>query len=272
MGSGDRQYALKAEARDARGAHARVKAAKAGRDEGFWIPWLDTVQQSPGWRRASHTARSLLMDIVHSGPNGKLSASMRYLEPLGWTSAGTVSKAVAELIECGLLVETRKGARPNRAAWYAITWMKLKHTQGLDIDPRLFATGGYKEPMKPAGPGQAARTRAATLARRQAAAARAAGYTLAPSDGAVADVIAPSDGRLTGAPTPSDGAMQPTSGVAIAPSDGAYLETASSLRSSAANTTMGRMLRKRVQMGAQPGYAQIRKQFPVPRARRRASV
>lgn len=194
MGAGNRQQQVHEGKRAARDAAARAKAAKAGRDPGQFVAWLKPVQQSPGWMRAEHTSRSLLMDLVHSGRNGQLSASMRYLRDCGWSSSDTVTRAIRDLIDCGLLVETRKGRRPNVAAWYAATWLKLEHTEGLDINPRNYTTGGYMQPAKPAPASARGRTAAATVGRRNQAICKRAGYTLKAisrgrQEGAVSDAI-----------------------------------------------------------------------------------
>lgn len=226
MSASDRSYQAHADVRAGRHAAERAKIAKAGRDKGYFVAWLQPVQQSPGWFRASHTARSLLMDMLHSGPNGKLSASMKYLSKSGWTSAGTVSRAVKKLIECGLLVETRMGARPNKPAWYAVTWLELQHTEGLDIDPRTFKRGGYMTPDAPAHAPQKRRTAAATAARQMNAIIRADGYTPIPSDGQIGAPYCTVTRSIEESISPSNGAMEPVSPPSIRPSDGAYLDIA----------------------------------------------
>lgn len=258
--NGDQQQHQREAKKAAREAAQRVKAAKAGRDAGSFVPWLRAVQLSAGYRRASHTARSLLMDMLHSGPNGALSASAKYLRPLGWLSDDVVRKAVRELIACGLLHETRKGMRPNVSARYACTWLALAATDGLDSEAvRTFKRGVYLTPeAEPAKP-QKRRTAAATAARQMQAISRRNGYTPAPSDGALKARIAPSDGALTGPTAPSDGAVKTESDPAIAPSDGPYLEIAiCPQQRPAAQTRFGRLLVQRIKPGMQPGYAPAR--------------
>lgn len=68
------------------------------------------------------------------------------MRPRGWNSNGTISRALGELKESGFLIETRMGMRPNRAAWFALGWVSLDETSGLDIDPRNYRTGQYKMP------------------------------------------------------------------------------------------------------------------------------
>jgi len=243
VANGDRQYSLREEQRAARAASQRVKAAKAGRDEGPFVPWLQTVQQSPGYRRCSHVARSLLTDMVHSGPNGKLSASRKYLQPLGWTSNSSVTKALQELMACGLLYMTRRGSRANVSACYAATWAKIVDSSGLDQELVAgFKRGAYKTPEKAPDAPATSKTTRATEARKLNAKVRAQGYEPAPSNGAVhaspnGYKPAPSYGAASDTActvprcakpvaAPSDGAVQGALLSQPAPSNGAYLDIA----------------------------------------------
>ncbi|MBA3599421.1 MAG: hypothetical protein H0W40_18920 [Methylibium sp.] len=191
-------------------ARSKSKAGKHKRDGSRFVALPMVVLDSPGYRQASHTARSLLLDIArqYSGNNnGKLTACAKYLVPLGWRSNDTIVRARRELLDCGLLVETRKGARPNKAAWFALSWLALDHGQGLDFDPKCYRTGDYMRPEKPANKNA----------------------SLVPSDGAAAAVIAPPGGVSASNPAPSGGAVRETSTPSPAPSGGAYLETPSAL-------------------------------------------
>lgn len=167
----------------------RRKRAQRDRDGTRFLAIPHVVLTSPGWRAAGHTARSLLLDIAtqHTGSNnGRLVATGAYLEPLGWRSHDTITRALRELQACGLLLETRKGARPNRPAWFALTWCALGNVDGLEIDRSLYRRGDYLAPEKNA--------------------------PLIPSGGVAARAIAPSGGVVVPLPTPSDGAMRPVSG------------------------------------------------------------
>lgn len=102
---------------------------------------------SPSFRELGYPARALLIDIARQytgSNNGRLVACAKYLKPFGWNSNSTVTRALVELKAAGLLIETRMGMRPNRAAWFALGWYQLDATAGMDIDPRTFRTGGYK--------------------------------------------------------------------------------------------------------------------------------
>jgi hypothetical protein len=198
------------------------------------LPYV--LLESPGYRRASSTARALLIDVAmqYKGHNnGKLVACAKYLKPKGWSSNGTVLRALHELQDCGLIFETRKGARPNKAAWFALTWRDLNQVVGLDIDPKLFRRGGYMtpEPVAPKARTES-RTAKATAARKTAAfckRATAQRKALKPSNGADGHLIAPSNGISTSILEPLHGAVGGALAACLTPSTGAYLETPSAV-------------------------------------------
>lgn len=113
----------------------------AKRDSGRFLALPHEVLHSAAYRGLGHVSRSLLVDIAmqYGGHNnGKLTACMKYLRPLGWKSADTITRAKAELLASGLLLETRKGARPNKAAWYMVAWLDLDIAEGMDSDHATF--------------------------------------------------------------------------------------------------------------------------------------
>ena len=211
-------------------AGARFKGNRDKRDGKRFVLLPQVVLESPGYRLASHPAKAMLIDIAmqYSGHNnGKLTACAKYLGPLGWTSNGTVLRAVHELQACGLLIETRKGARPNKAAWFALSWLDLDQGQGLDFDPKHFRRGDYMRPEALAPVGDGSRTAKATQARKVAALAKRSAKqnaSLTPSDGAERHRIAPFNGVRASILAPSDGAARGAFEVPSIPSDGAYLE------------------------------------------------
>jgi len=121
------------------GRRSRWKAA--GRDGTQHIALPHVVLESRAYRLLGYAARALLLDIAmqHKGHNnGKLVACAKYLRPLGWTSADTITRAKKALLDSNLLIETRKGWRPSRAAWYGLAWYPLQHKEGLEIEPATF--------------------------------------------------------------------------------------------------------------------------------------
>lgn len=125
-------------------SYGKQKAAKAGKlGIGLFTPLPHAVIHSRQYRNLRHAARSLLFDIAaqyNRSNNGKLVCCAKYLRPLGWSSNDTISRALVELKQSGLLIETRKGMMPpySRAAWFALGWFELDVDNGLDIEPRQY--------------------------------------------------------------------------------------------------------------------------------------
>ncbi|MDO9313351.1 MAG: hypothetical protein Q7T97_02250 [Burkholderiaceae bacterium] len=186
-------------------ATKKFKGNRDKRDGRQFVLLPHVVLESPGYRLATHPARSLLIDIAmqYTGHNnGKLVACAKYLKVKGWNSNATIVRARHDLIDCGLLIETRKGARPNKAAWFALSWLDLDQGQGLDIDPTFYRRGAYMTPDKIAIQNTAP----------------------APSGGAAATTIAPPDGARASTVAPPGGAIRHPASTLPALSGGAYLE------------------------------------------------
>lgn len=90
-----------------------------------------SVLHSEAFKSLGGHELKLLMDIAmqltpcHDN-NGYLSASWRLLSAQrGWTSKGTIRRALTGLERCGLIVCTRKGKFPGVAAFYGVTWLPL---------------------------------------------------------------------------------------------------------------------------------------------------
>ena len=125
------------------------KEARNKRDGGAFMSLPVAVLQSRAYTLASPHARMLLIDLFlqyRGDNNGDLSACWKFMQPRGWRSETTLTKAKRELIDAGLIVETRKGARPNKASLYAVTWCDLDDCGGkLDMSPAGFPRGAYKQ-------------------------------------------------------------------------------------------------------------------------------
>ena len=125
-------------------SYGKQKKAKSGKlDIGRFTALPHNVIHSFEYRALGFAARSLLIDIAaqyNQSNNGKLVCAMKYLKPLGWSSNGTISTALKQLINSGLLIQTRQGMKPplSRAAWFAIGWFSLDVYDGLDIDPLKY--------------------------------------------------------------------------------------------------------------------------------------
>jgi hypothetical protein len=159
----------------------RYKGNSEKRDGKGFVALPYVVLDSAAYRSVGYPARALLLDIAkqyNGHNNGKLVACAKYLKPLGWKSNDTVSRALRELVAVDLLIETRKGARPNKAAWFALGWYQLDIGEGLDIDVKQYRTGRYQNAV------------------------------LTPAGGVVVPLIAPPRGVRASFTTPAHGSMQ----------------------------------------------------------------
>lgn len=125
----------------------RAKHKRSGRDGVRFLALPHTVMDSPAFLELSAPAVRLLLDIARQFDgrnNGRLVACMSAMQSRGWTSNDTLQCARRELEAAGLLVMTRKGARPNKAAWFALTWTGLDHSSEMDeISPAIYPRGAY---------------------------------------------------------------------------------------------------------------------------------
>lgn len=133
----------------------RWKSAKLKADGGTFVRLPLSVLNSRAYLDASPHARVLLIDLAmqyRGDNNGDLCAAWKLMKPRGWRSEATLNKAKKELLVLGLIVETRKGARPNKASLYALTWCDLDPCGGkLEMTTRSFPRGAYKlrDPFPP---------------------------------------------------------------------------------------------------------------------------
>lgn len=129
-------------------AKRKWSEAKDKSDKGAFLRLPLSVLQSRAYLTAGPHARMLLIDLAmqyRGDNNGDLCAAWKIMQPRGWRSELTLQRAKVELIDLGLIVETRKGARPNKASLYAVTWCALDACNGkLDISPRSFPRGAYR--------------------------------------------------------------------------------------------------------------------------------
>jgi len=126
----------------------RYKSAADKRDSGQFVAIPHAVLNGVAYLTVSSHARMLLFDLVaqYKGDNnGDLCAAYSLMKLRGWKSTHTLLSAKKELMEAGLIEETRKGARPNKASLYAVTWYDLDDCNGkLDITSAGFHRGAYK--------------------------------------------------------------------------------------------------------------------------------
>lgn len=177
----------------------RGRKGDSGRDPGGFValPW--SVLDCPAFAALSYPARALLLEFARQiGPdnNGRLLASRAYLGTRGWKSADVIQRAKNELLQAQFIHETVKGHRPNRAAWYAVTWRALDRIPGYDVGAtENFERSAYRK-----------------------------NAVLGPSRGTEVIPIGPPDGTESASPVPPHGPMEPTFRPSSVPSHGHLLE------------------------------------------------
>lgn len=182
----------------------RKRYSGATRDAGGFvaIPW--SVLDSDAYAGVSAYAKVLLIEIarqLRGDNNGALLCSRAYMATRGWNSSDMLTKSKRELIAAGLIYETVIGQRPNKAAWYAVTWMGLDKLCGFDAGAAAgFERGLYRR----------------TVQKKNA--------PLVPRHGTGGASIAPSHGTEDRPPVPSHGPMKADFGVLSVPWDGHHLE------------------------------------------------
>lgn len=129
------------------------------------------VWQSHDYCALPGRAVKLLMDLAcqyNGRNNGDLTVAYSVLRRRGWSSKGTLSAAVHDLLQAGLIIQTRdaKGINPGaQAALYALAWKPIDECPGkrLTIGPtttplRKFSLEGSKSPGPYCGPGPVHKT------------------------------------------------------------------------------------------------------------------
>lgn len=108
------------------------------------IPW--TAIDSNSFKGASDKAKALLFAMMrqHSGNNnGRLHLAKKWLYNQGWTCHENNSKARNELIERGLIVQTKWGGLNMGPDLFALTWYDITNYVGLDITAKGYSKGAY---------------------------------------------------------------------------------------------------------------------------------
>jgi hypothetical protein len=108
------------------------------------IPW--SVLDSNSFKGASDKAKSLLYALMrqHTGNNnGHLHLARKWLQNQGWTCDESNRKATKELIERGLIIQTKWGGLNMGPNLYALTWHIISNYIGLDICAKSYSYRAY---------------------------------------------------------------------------------------------------------------------------------
>ena len=104
------------------------------------------VFDSNAFKGATDRARSLLIAIarqINGKNNGRLQLTDKWLASVGYTSNGLNDKAKKELIERGLIIQTRHGGLNAGWNWYAVTWLPISDFSQLDLSAASYRQGAW---------------------------------------------------------------------------------------------------------------------------------
>jgi hypothetical protein len=113
---------------------------------GSYTPLVHVVLDSVALMGASHTARSLLLELMrqHTGSNnGHLHLAQGWLRKRGWKSGDTIQRAKVELLQRELIVQTRQGGLNAGPCLFALTWLPITNYIGLELRPSEYHKGAW---------------------------------------------------------------------------------------------------------------------------------
>lgn len=108
------------------------------------FPWV--VADSNSFKGASDKAKALLYPLMrqlNGKNNGHLHLSKRWMAKQGFTCPLVNNNSRDELIERGLIVQTKQGGLNIGPNQFAVTWLPITNYVGLDINPKDFSKGKY---------------------------------------------------------------------------------------------------------------------------------
>lgn len=124
---------------------ARSRSKTKGRSDapGGYAGIPRIVMDSPDYQNLSGGAVKLLIEFsrqYRGSNNGDLTAAFSVLNQRGFNSKGAISRAIQELKEAGMIIESRPGQFINpcgHCALYALTWSPIDEcpTKRLRIEP-----------------------------------------------------------------------------------------------------------------------------------------
>lgn len=132
----------------------RAKGRRGGEGERFsYIP--EHVMVSPALATANHASFHVLAILVVGKPkerNGTMMCSDSYAARYGINSHDTLSRALTELKERGLIVVTRQGMKMRKIpTLWAVTWWPIYYRDGQPLPRPEDATFAHRE-WKPVTP------------------------------------------------------------------------------------------------------------------------
>jgi hypothetical protein len=118
---------------------------------GAWLPLqLDFLRSRACAELSPHAAKLVLDVFALLGPNavgnGDLSLTPKFMAARGWSGRNTLKAAVQELLDCGLLVQTRQGSRLDCSLFACTLYPMDCDLQKLDVRPGCFTSRDFAGP------------------------------------------------------------------------------------------------------------------------------
>lgn len=127
---------------------ARTLLKSKGRVEtGTFLPVPTDVLKSPNFLNLSTKAKALILDLgarFTGYNNGDLAAPWSWMQERGWRSKDTLHRAIKELLQAGMIEQTRQGGL-HGPSLYAFTWRPIDECKGRpEITPTRIASGKWR--------------------------------------------------------------------------------------------------------------------------------
>jgi len=130
----------------------RTRLKSKGRVEtGTFLPVPTDVLKSPNFLSLSTKAKALILDLgarFTGYNNGDLAAPWSWMQERGWRSKDTLHRAIKELLQAGMIEQTRQGGL-HGPSLYAFTWRPIDECRAHpEIAPTTRASGKWRHSVE----------------------------------------------------------------------------------------------------------------------------
>lgn len=120
---------------------------KSRRANGSFFLLPTDVLDSPCFTSLSFKARALLLDLgaqYRGKNNGDLAVPWSWMKVRGWKSKDTLRRALLELLDAGMIEQTRQGGL-HCPSLFAFTWIEIHECGGkLELPATSVASGKWR--------------------------------------------------------------------------------------------------------------------------------
>ncbi|NII75185.1 hypothetical protein FHW84_003783 [Dyella sp. SG562] len=128
-----------------------LRKSKGRTETGTFLPVPTDVLKSHNFLSLSTKAKALILDLgarFTGYNNGDLAAPWSWMQARGWRSKDTLHKAIKELVQAGMIEQTRQGGL-HGPSLYAFTWRPIDECKAHpDISPTRVASGKWRHSIE----------------------------------------------------------------------------------------------------------------------------